>query len=151
MLNRIGIRAFSFLAILTVSWSPAQSRAGEGDPAVPIGGIAKGTVTGFVPPNGLVIQYGGTATHLGLFTREERLFLFPDGSVTGTIVFTAANGDELWADVSGGFISPTNAEGTYTFTGGTGRFVNATGSATFEAYTPDGIHVAVAFEGTIRY
>jgi len=108
-------------------------------------------VTGVVPPNGLIIESTGTATHLGRFTREERLFLNPDGSFSGTIVFTAANGAELWADFEGAFTSPTTAEGTCTFTGGTGRIQDATGSATFEASTPDGVHVEVTFEGTIRY
>jgi hypothetical protein len=67
------------------------------------------------------------------------------------MVFTAANGDELRLDFEGAFTSPTTAEGTYTLTGGTGRFRGATGGATFEAFTPDGVHVAATFEGTIRY
>ena len=136
------------LLALAAAWPSGPLRAGEG---LPFRGTAAGIVTGLVPPNGLVVEYTGTATHLGRFTREERLFLNPDGSVTGTIVFTAADGDELWLDLEGGFTSPTTAVGTYTFTGGTGRFRGATGEAAFAAYTPDGVHVEVTFEGKIRY
>jgi hypothetical protein len=117
----------------------------------PFRGTAAGAVTDVVPPNELVIEATGTATHLGQFTREEHLFLNSDGSFTGTIVFTAANGDELWADFGGAFTSATAAEGAYTFTGGTGRFRGATGAAAFAASTPDGVHVEVTFEGTVRY
>ena len=136
------------LVALAGAWPPGSLHAG---PDRPFQGAAAGMVAGVIPPNGLVIEATGTATHLGRFTREELLFLGPDGSLAGTIVFTAANGDELWADVDGGFISPTTAVGTYTFTGGTGRFRGATGGAVFEAVTPDGVHVQAAFDGTIRY
>jgi hypothetical protein len=108
-------------------------------------------ITGVGDQGELVVEYTGTATHLGAYTREEHLFLNPDGTFTGTIVFTAANGDELWVDFAGGFVSPTTAVGTYAFTGGTGRFADATGTATFDADTPDGVNVAVTFAGAIRY
>lgn len=140
------------LALLTaVAVGAWLSPATAGDQARPFKGTATGQVTGVGPSGELVISYTGTATHLGKFTREERLFLNPDGTFTGTIVFTAANGDELWLEFAGGFISPTTAEGSYTFTGGTGRFAGATGTAGFEAYTPDGLHVTASFEGSISY
>lgn len=151
MLHRSCARAIGLLAVLAGFWLPTHLRAEGADPPLPFQGRAEGMVVGLVPPNGLVIEYTGTATHLGQFTREERLFLNPDGSFTGTMVFTAANGDELWLDFEGAFTSPTTAEGTYTFTGGTGRFEDATGEATFDAFTPDGVHVEATFEGTIRY
>jgi hypothetical protein len=37
------------------------------------------------------------------------------------------------------------------FTGGSGRFSDATGTADFEATTPDGLHVAISFAGLIGY
>jgi hypothetical protein len=117
----------------------------------PFKGLAAGTVTGSLPSGAVVIESTGTATHLGDFTRTEYVFFGPVGAISGTVVFTAANGDQLWADFSGAFTSPTTAEGTYTFTGGTGRFSDATGTASFEATTLDGIHVAVSFEGSIGY
>lgn len=44
----------------------------------------------------------GQATHLGQFTRLACAVVHPDGSVEGTIEFTAANGDTLCADINGG-------------------------------------------------
>jgi hypothetical protein len=95
----------------------------------------------------------GQATHLGRFTRTETVIVdLSTGAFTGTLEFVAANGDRLNADVEGHFTSPTgeSAEGTYVFTGGTGRFQNASGVAAFEI-TPDGMNFDVSFSGTIQY
>ena len=67
----------------------------------------------------------GQATHLGEYTRVEHIDLL-NGVFTGDVTFTAANGDQLTADIAGGFTSGSTAAGTYTITGGTGRFANAT-------------------------
>jgi ELWxxDGT repeat protein len=117
----------------------------------PFKGVAVGAVTGVLPSGAVVVQSAGNATLLGAFTRTEFVFFGPGGAISGTIIFTAANGDQLWASFSGGFTSPTTAAGTYTFTGGTGRFRDATGTASFEATTPDGIHLTVSFAGSISY
>jgi hypothetical protein len=122
---------------------------------VPFQGAAAGMVIAAepAPPDGrlLTATAAGQATHLGQFRRDERVVLRADFSISGTLVFTAANGDRLFATVSGGFNSPTTAVGTYVFTGGTGRFQNASGSARFALVTPDGIRFAVTFDGTITY
>ncbi len=120
---------------------------------VPLRGSAAGSVVAVEPtPAGvhLTAHASGQATQLGHYTRVEELLLDPGtGSITGSIVFTAANHDELHVTLVGGFISPTTAVGTYTVVGGTGRFAGATGSAAFEAVTPDGIRMNARFEGTI--
>jgi len=120
---------------------------------VPFKGRGEGTVTNAVPdPGGVVLTVlvQGNSTSLGRYSREETVLFDPNtGSLTGLVVFTAANGDELFATVEGGFISASTATGTYTFTGGTGRFANATGSAEFVVSSPDGIHVSVKFKGTL--
>ena len=104
----------------------------------------------------------GQATHLGRFTQVGMVVVEADGSAEGTEVFTAANGDQLFMEVEG---SPTNECapvtiefipicGTFTVTGGTGRFSGASGKAdfmgviTFDEFDP---HIAVAFAGTIQY
>jgi hypothetical protein len=95
----------------------------------------------------------GKATHLGRFTRTETIVVNPaDGTFTATLAFTAANGDQLYADAAGRFTSATGdrAEGTYVFTGGTGRFQNASGQAAFEI-KPDEVGFDVTFKGTIQY
>jgi hypothetical protein len=138
------------LALLALGLLP-QLRADEGGSNLPFQGHAEGVVTGVAPSGAIVVESEGTATHLGDFTRIEYVFFGPGGAIAGTVVFTAANGDQLWADFEGDFISLTTAEGTYTFTGGTGRFSDATGTASFEATTTDGIHLDVSFVGSISY
>ena len=77
----------------------------------------------------------GNATHLGLFTNTGRVIFTPDASnpnivhPSGEGVFTAANGDKLNFIVTGGALDVTTGIGTgdFEFTGGTGRFANATG------------------------
>jgi hypothetical protein len=125
--------------------------ASAGD-EVPFKGQADEVITGTEQaPDGLHITVfaTGQATHLGSFTRNANVVVHPDAEVVGTLVWTAANGDQLFADLVAAFISPTAAAGTYTFTGGTGRFENATGEADFETVTSDGIHFDLTFEGTI--
>src|SRR2546426_11554095 len=41
----------------------------------------------------------GQATHLGRFTRLGRVVVHADGSAEGTVVFTAANGDQLFIEI----------------------------------------------------
>jgi len=106
-------------------------------------------------PDGLLVETSGSgqATHLGRFTREGRVVVdLVDGSAVGTAVFTAANGDQLFMEIEG---KPTNSPtigGTFMFTRGTGRFSDASGGVDFVGViAPDGIHITVAFEGTIQY
>ena len=100
----------------------------------------------------LTVTAKGEATYLGRFSGTETVVLnLADGTFAGTRVFIAADGDRLFADVEGAFTSATTAEGTLRFTGGTGRFRNASGEADFDAVTPDGIHIALTFEGTIDF
>src|SRR5215212_9430473 len=102
------------LAALTVVLAPHCVRASD---SVPFKGSAEGAIVSAAPdPAGLVVRVlaDGNATHLGRFSREEVLLLNPGtGTVAGTIVFTAANGDQLFGLVAGQFTSPTTIAGTY--------------------------------------
>jgi hypothetical protein len=124
-----------------------------GADAVPFSGNAEGAIVSASPdPEGvlLTVLADGRATHLGRFSREELLLLNPvAGTIAGTVVFTAANGDQLSGLVSGQFTSQTTVIGTYTFTGGTGRFKKASGEADFSLSTTDGGHFTVTFEGRV--
>ena len=116
---------------------------------VPMKGSGTGSITGMNGPEITAIGEG-EATQLGKYTREEHLTLNPaDGTFTGTIVFTAADGSELTCDVAGGFTGPATAAGVYTFTGGTGRFATATGEAFFNVTLTDPANFTVAFAGSI--
>jgi hypothetical protein len=77
----------------------------------------------------------GNATHLGVFTNTGKVSFTPDASnpnilhPSGGGVFTAANGDKLNFVIISGALDLTTGIGTgdFEFTGGTGRFANATG------------------------
>ena len=122
------------------------------DELVPFKGRANGVITGIELVGNALHLTGsatGQATHLGEFTRKE-CAVIEDGAVEGSLVFVAANGDRLYATFSGGFISESTAVGTYTFTGGTGRFADATGEVNFVAVL-DGLDFAVLFDGDIGF
>ncbi len=136
-------------ALVTIGTVPSPGFAGKDGTSRPFKGRAQGTITSFQPPN-IQVEYTGNATHLGRFTRTEHATLGDNGTISGTIDFTAANGDQLHVSFTGAFVSPTDIDGSYTIEGGSGRFVNATGTATFQAST-DNESVEVTFEGTISY
>jgi len=75
-------------------------------------------------------HFAGHATHLGSFTAEFQ--------ADGTVVFTAANGDQL---IGAPVLTPTDdplvmhVEGTYL--GGTGRFTSLSGSFTLDVFFSD--------------
>jgi hypothetical protein len=151
-MRTIQSRLAKIAALLLIAVLPSTALA-IASKQVPMKGTAAGAVVAVQPePAGvrLTIHSSGNATHLGQYTRVEELLLDPGtGTFTGTIVFVAANSDELWANVVGGFISPTTAVGQYAFVGGTGRFAAASGDATFQAESPDGIQLSVRFVGTL--
>jgi hypothetical protein len=130
-------------------------RASADDHPVPIKGHLDEVLTSATPAqDGLHLTAAGegTATHLGRLTSNENAVVHPDGTSQATAVWTAANGDQLFLSDMGSFTSPTTAAGTIIFTGGTGRFRNASGTAHFEAViAPAGAHVSITFEGTIQY
>jgi hypothetical protein len=83
---------------------------------------------------------GGTATHVGKYTIVNSHCVHPStGALTGgRFVKIAANGDRIFGTYTGNstVIQPPapiaifRITGTITFTGGTGRFTGATGTAT---------------------
>lgn len=134
-------RPLRLIALSLAVASLAASAATAGDRH--LNGHASGT-PGF-------IQYTGQATHLGPFARTEYFFLDGADCISGTMVLTVDNGDLLYVDFDGQFISSTTAVGTYESAGGTGRFADAEGTATFVAVLGDLGRVEVDFGGTIRY
>jgi hypothetical protein len=93
-------------------------------------------------------NFGGTATHLGLYSStgaiDPSTFL-----IQGTM--TAANGDTLdWAaQFAQGPLG--EIEATFTVTGGTGRFNGATGSASGPVALDPDFSFTLKLEGTITY
>ncbi|MGI8580652.1 MAG: hypothetical protein ACR2KX_00520 [Chitinophagaceae bacterium] len=112
-----------------------------------------------------ILRLETTGTGIGSHIGKSTLLAYPTInfrtnpiSVSGTLVITAANGDEIFASFTG-TRSATNAtilaftiHATYIITGGTGRFQNASGS--FEGISTGtlGIHTGTAsYEGYISY
>ena len=91
-------------------------------------------------PGGLVqlnCNVSGTATHLGNVSGPLTRIQDHQGNFGSTAVFVGANGDSVFLTINGHFESSggsgkcvLTSTGTYTVTGGTGSFVNATGSGT---------------------
>ena len=120
-----------------MSVSAASSR-GKSGVQLPFRGTFTTASTGLPAPP--VLEFdgtgSGTATRLGRFTVvvRETVSLITATS-TGTMNFTAANGDRLFTTTTGAedaFVPPNESHTTViaTIVGGTGRFASATGSFT---------------------
>jgi hypothetical protein len=100
--------------------------------------IANAPTPGFFVATG---SGGGIATHLGRFTITWSFTVnIAEGTGLGPLVFTAANGDEIFANAVGGS-EPANTPGIFrvreifTISGGTGRFLNAQGTVITDRLT----------------
>jgi hypothetical protein len=152
MMMRTDVRSLSLALTLVATLGTTHCLAGPNGVARPFKGDAQSLVTGVREDGSLVLESVGNATHLGKFTKTEFLYLNDMGAISGTAVFTAANGDQICAHFAGNFTSPTTAEGDYTITGGTGRFFGATGTIHFDASAKDLFSlITLKLTGTISY
>ena len=140
--------------------------ATAGKPLVPFKGQSSGAVTtvGFDPELGVVFVHGegqGEATHLGLFTVTADVavhVLTPNAVVIGNWTYVTKNGDKLFAHGIGSGADPLHGIGTFTITGGTGRFRGASGTyqqiitfAADPASVPAVAYSDVLYNGSISY
>jgi hypothetical protein len=124
--------------------SPTVALGATQGSSVPLVGQSTGVTTLVMTGSGplpTASQFSGESSQLGSFTGTADLSFTPLGpppiipyTLSGTETLVAADGSELFGDVSGtgtntgtGVVSSTN---DVTITGGTGRFANATGSFT---------------------
>jgi hypothetical protein len=146
----------------------AQSNDGANveHPAQPIAGSCKTTFAPPVPvgPFQIRVIVEGTCqvSHLGRTTVhiDEVVTFNPDGSADAVtdITYSAADGDQLRSGGTAHFLAP-NAEGVLlfsagdSFTGGTGRFANVTGTTSIaDGFANPGTLVGgYTFTGTITY
>ena len=92
----------------------------------------------------------GNATHLGLLTTVSAYLC--DGTTTvGHDVFTVADGSELFMDWTAVLNADYSQDGTWVFSGGTGRFENAAGSGTLHAIATSEMDLVLYITGTITY
>ena len=137
----------SALSVLAIVNAPAQA-------ARRYAHVSRGTAH-FTGPNDFV--GAGTATHLG-FYNEVGHVVFSGTESAGILhleassIYTAANGDHLYAVFTGELNGVTGAiTATVTYVGGTGRFVNASGTATIVAQILADGSLEAAVHGTIDY
>lgn len=127
---------------------PASASAGER--AMSSRGRAQ-----FVSPNDFIGS--GQATHLGAYSEVGSAAFAPTPipgvlALTGWSRYTAANGDQLHATLEGELNTLTGqAQVTIRYVGGTGRFVNASGTALLRGQMLPGGEISIAVEGSIEY
>jgi len=125
------------MAVLTLCVLAAPVAASQ----VPFTATGTAVITGVTHlPGGLIqmsCNVSGTATHLGNVTGPLTRIQDHQGNFGSTAVFVGANGtDSVFLAINGRFEGGQGnscvltSTGTYTVTGGTGAFANATGSGT---------------------
>lgn len=109
----------------------------------------------FISPTEFVGE--GYATHLGVYREAGSVAFSPTSDpavlhVEGAIIYTAADGSELHAEIAGELNGATGeVSATVTYVGGTERFADASGSATLAGQgLPDGT-ISITVSGTIDY
>ena len=124
------------VAVLALCGLAAPATAAD---QVPFNATGTAAITGVTHlPGGLTqvdVSSSGNATHLGSYTGPATTILDHQGNFAATVVLIGANGtDSVFFAVSGHFEETgkcvVTSRGTYTVTGGTGAFANATGSGT---------------------
>ena len=129
-------RRIGMMSVLTLFVLTAPAAANQ----VPFTATGTAVITGVTHlPGGLTqldASVSGTATHLGNTTGPLTRIQDHQGNFVSTTVLVGANGtDSVFLTISGHFESTSGkcvltSTGTYTVTGGTGAFANATGSGT---------------------
>ena len=137
--NMISRRIGSSLVVVVLTLCGLEAPAAADD-QVPFNAEGTAVITAVTHlPGGLTQMTGsvsGNATHLGDFTGPITRIQDHQGDFGSTAVFVGANGtDSVFLAISGHFESTggscvVTSTGTYTVTGGTGAFANATGSGT---------------------
>jgi hypothetical protein len=159
MTHRIRLICVALCLVLATGLSPAGQKGG-----VPFKGRVTATWDNIfdglrAPP--ATFAGGGPVTHMGDTEQQGTLVLGPPVAPGvfpgyGSVTITAANGDQLTFDYQGLLFAATGeGVGTFTFTGGTGRFAHATGGGTFDALIDLSFlteqPMSVILDGEIRY
>jgi hypothetical protein len=152
MHRRLLVLTSLLVALAVVAPGPAAAKRGGTDR--PVKGSGSSTTTLDLATGAATTQATGVISHLGRTTFTLNHTLTPTSATTftqtGTATFVAANGDQLFATLTGvGTTTGVAIGGTadvstvFTITGGTGRFADASGTLTGPAHA-----VVVSIVGT---
>jgi hypothetical protein len=138
-----------------------QANHNGAQPAVPIRGSCELAIQPAEPVSPGVIRQLDVGTcrisHLGMSTMvSDKLIYLAEGTQTAEVVFTAASGDMLYASGSGTNSMTAPGQVAFrvelTFTGGTGRFSDATGMVVSEGVADlANAQAHLTMAGTIQY
>jgi hypothetical protein len=141
--------------VLAVTALSPTALALAGDTDRPVSGSVSGTATGTI---GLTFaaEGTGTLTHLGRVTTTiegtiDNTNQIGRVALNGTITFVSANGDQLTGTFSG--TADQNREVTLlvTITGGTGRFLGASGTLTVTGSNTTTIFADLSFVASFEF
>ena len=128
------------LLIIALAGTTLTAPAKTGKEELPFKGTLQSIETYVVTPPFMSVTANGSgnATHLGQYTISYKVKVNLETLLgEGTAQIVAANGDILYANISGqatpaGAPDVFNVVEEFTITGGTGRFENASGTFTLE-------------------
>lgn len=155
------ITLLTALALALAVLAPTSAAPAAGGSDLPFKGVQTGFATTNLVTGQSHLLTSGPVSHFGLTTGEQHLQLVPTGPATftllGTWTLAAANGDQMFGTVTGTVRFTDAVHSTtvasYVSTGGTGRFADAslTASAAVEGtrLSVEGVIATSFFKGTI--
>jgi hypothetical protein len=154
--QRLFVLALIFVLVLAITIPMA---AAAGDSEVPFKATYQGVPVGIYDPECNCLhqtyEFDGVATHLGEshLSATGQTILVPPFPVSGSGTLIAGNGDLLYWKYEGfGVFLPSGDvtySGSFSITGGTGRFVGVNGAGTYSGSATPGVWGIIKLDGKL--